>query len=122
LRRVLLVDDDDVIRQTFQLMLEFEGYEVVPAVHGAEALKILSSGANFGLILLDLMMPVMNGWQFLEKMRQSKEWLNIPVVVVTAFAAEAKKIAGASGILSKPVDVDTLLAEVRKQIKPPAAA
>ena len=82
---VLLVDDDLDIREALTDILEDRGFHVTSAANGREALTVLRSGnVSPSAILLDLMMPVMDGFQFLAEMRKVPEWREIPVIVVTA--------------------------------------
>jgi CheY-like chemotaxis protein len=80
--RVLIVEDDEAIRETLRELLEFEGFEVATAANGREAVSQLQRTERPCLILLDLMMPVMNGWEFLRKRREDLTIATIPVVVV----------------------------------------
>jgi signal transduction histidine kinase/CheY-like chemotaxis protein len=82
-RRVLVVDDDPVMRRELRLALEQNGWEAAEAENGRLALERLKEGP-FAAVLLDLLMPEMNGFEFLEAMRQHTEWRDIPVIVVTA--------------------------------------
>jgi CheY-like chemotaxis protein len=105
-RRILLVEDDRDIRESLIDALEDSGYEVIPALDGLDALDRLRSGdALPGLILLDLMMPRMNGGELREEMEKDPRLSAIPVVVVTADPqARAKSEAlHATGYLKKPV-------------------
>jgi len=113
-KRVLVVDDDADIRETVSLILEDEGWEVSSAADGAAALTLLRSGApRPNVILLDLMMPVMNGWQFREEQARDPALSKIPVVVVTAAGSRTDiPSIRADGWLSKPVDFDKLLATI----------
>lgn len=103
---VLLVEDDLAIREALSELLQDEGYLVQTAVHGQAAIDALISGARPRMILLDLMMPVMDGWQFMSALHAHDAWANIPVIVVSA-AKEAMP-AGACRCLSKPVDLGVL--------------
>jgi CheY-like chemotaxis protein len=105
--RVLVVDDDDAIREVIAEVLRDEGYEVICARNGLQALDELNKEHHPDLVLLDLMMPVMSGWEVLEQLQASDELSRIPVVVVSAMTAP-----GVSEHLSKPVDLDRLLATV----------
>jgi two-component system, NtrC family, sensor kinase len=82
-RRVLVVDDDPVVRRELRLALEQDGWEPAEAENGRLALERLEEGP-FAAVLLDLLMPQMNGFEFLEAMRRRTEWRDIPVIVVTA--------------------------------------
>jgi CheY-like chemotaxis protein len=110
---ILVVEDDEGIRSSLQLMLEYSGYKVETAANGKQGLERLSSIEQPCLILLDLMMPVMDGWAFAEVMKKDMTLATIPIVVVTAFADKAESI-GASRIVKKPVEMDTLLRFVQE--------
>lgn len=113
-RTVLIVDDDESIREVLEMMLEIENYEVLLAENGKEALrKLAECSIPPCLILLDLMMPVMNGWQFIEAKEKAEAFAAIPVVVITAFRDKAESIK-ADDVILKPVDYDGLLKTVRK--------
>jgi signal transduction histidine kinase/CheY-like chemotaxis protein len=93
---VLVVDDDAGTRELFRRALEREGREVMEAADGAEALALIPEQRP-ALILLDLMMPVMDGFEFVEAFRQHAEWMEIPILVVTARHATAEDRARLSG-------------------------
>jgi CheY-like chemotaxis protein len=112
---VLIVDDDLGVRETLAMLLEMEDYATVSAEHGMAALDCLQHGALPCLILLDLVMPVMNGWKFREAQQYDPFLEFIPVVVLSADAhvkANAEAM-GVAGFLTKPVDVPALLELVR---------
>ncbi len=118
--RVLVVDDDQFIRDCVRLALEEEGYEVVAAPDGQAALDYLEGLQRAGqrqptLILLDMRMPVMDGWEFARRYRNL--WVaHAPIVVVTA-AADAMRRAEqieADGVLAKPFDLDELVVLVQR--------
>jgi CheY-like chemotaxis protein len=114
-KRVLIVEDNEVTRDVMALILESEGYQVSTAADGRRALEWLRGGQRPCLILLDLMMPVMDGWQFREEQRRDRALADIPVVVCTAAGEAAKQEAmGAAELLNKPVEADNLLAAVRR--------
>lgn len=116
---VLLVEDDEAIRDTLGEVLQEEGYGVVTAVHGAQALEKLLAGLRPQIILLDLMMPVMDGWQLLQQLHRNEHLGTIPVVVVSA--ARDSLPMGASRYLHKPLDIDTLLDAIAEHCQPGAA-
>ena len=91
---VLLVEDDRDIREAVASLLEAEGYTVLTAAHGKEALAILERGQPC-VVLLDLMMPVMSGWDFMDVVRKNKRLEDIPVVVVSAYSE--RKAEGCGG-------------------------
>ena len=81
---ILVVDDDADLRETLQVLLDDSGYGVTAVANGQAALDQLKAGARPSLILLDLMMPEMNGWQFLERAQADAVLDAIPVVIMTA--------------------------------------
>lgn len=115
-KQILVIEDDANIRDVLQLALNFEGYKVVTAKNGKEGLELLSKIPHPGLILLDLMMPVMNGWEFVEAFRKKIEFKDIPVVVVSAYSERARAIECAEFVL-KPLELETLLLAVKKHFK-----
>lgn len=110
-RYILLVDDDPDLRQILAEVLEEEGYRVVPVCHGLEALEHLRASPSPSLILLDLMMPVMDGWRFLEELGHDAALARLPVCVLTA-APLAAAPAPATMMIAKPPDLGKLLALV----------
>lgn len=110
---ILLVEDDLDAREVFAAVLSESGYRVVTCEHGADALKYLRSGQGLPrVILLDLMMPVMNGWQFNEELRKDPTLSAIPVVVFSAHG-DVPPIQAVDH-LRKPVQMARLLATVSK--------
>src|SRR5258706_5703843 len=110
---ILIVEDDPDIRDSLRMVLELEGYEVRVASNGREGLEVLSTMRRPSLILLDLTMPVMNGWQFLCAQRLDDVIAAIPVVVVSA-AVDAPAAAQCDAFMRKPVHVEALLRTVRR--------
>jgi CheY-like chemotaxis protein len=104
---VLVVDDDEAIREVIAEVLRDEGYRVVCAENGEQALCELGKEHRLDLVLLDLMMPVMSGWEVLEHLQGSEQLSHIPVVVVSAMNAP-----GVREHLAKPIDLERLLATV----------
>jgi CheY-like chemotaxis protein len=104
---VLVVDDDQAIREVIAEVLRDEGYEVVCAENGVQALHELRKNRRPDLMLLDLMMPVMSGWEVLEEIQADEQLARIPVVVVSAMSAP-----GVREHLAKPIDLERLLATV----------
>jgi DNA-binding response OmpR family regulator len=109
---VLVVEDEADIRETLRDILEMEGYRVCCAANGQEALNVLSE-VRPKLILLDLMMPVMSGYELLKRLRESSELATIPVAVVSAIADQSAVLD--AQILKKPVDLEVLLDMVDTQ-------
>jgi CheY-like chemotaxis protein len=110
---VLVVDDDASIRELLVELLEDEGYSVVSAANGEEALRYLQQQGEYPcVILLDLMMPQMNGWEFRAAQRQNPALAAIPVVTISAHVAIAPHAAelDAAAHLAKPIDIPQLIA------------
>lgn len=115
-KRILVVEDDTSIRELLVELLESEGYAVASAVNGLEGLKHLQSEANPDLILIDLMMPVMDGYSFRTEQLKNPTWSKIPTVVMSAEANAKEKMKNFSitAFLSKPVELDTILKTVAR--------
>jgi CheY-like chemotaxis protein len=113
--KILVVDDDADIRSSLRELLQLEGYEIVEADNGSAALKALRSTSGIDLILLDFLMPQMNGLAFLEE-RSRDEALNaIPVLAMTATNKDVSAYR-VLDVLQKPVDIDRLLAAVERAL------
>jgi two-component system chemotaxis response regulator CheY len=110
---VLVVEDDPSIREMMVLMLGLEAFAPIPAANAADALAVLRSGASVRVILLDLMMPVMDGWAFLEAQHADARLASIPVVVTTAERPGATRELRADAVFLKPIDFGRLIACVR---------
>lgn len=120
-QRMLVVEDEENIRESIAVLLELEGYEVVTATNGAEALRILAdeagkdgegdSQAPFGLIILDLMMPQMDGWSFRARQLQQPVLRDIPVIVLSGLHQVERETREMNpvAVLQKPVGVQQLL-------------
>lgn len=106
---VFIVDDDPDTREMLGHFLELEGYEVESAANGRDALEQLAPGTRARVILLDLMMPVMDGWQFRREQTRRSDIAHIPVIVVSAAGRDRIADIAADAYLSKPVDLDELL-------------
>ena len=102
---ILVVEDDRDLREILGESLELEGYDVVSAEHGQAALQKLETGPRPCLILLDLMMPVMDGWTFRERILEDASLASIPVVVMTAAGPDSTKTIRSDAILHKPLDM-----------------
>jgi len=109
---VLVVEDEQDLREMLRDALELNGYAVVTAVDGQDALDKISGIEHLCLVLLDLLMPVMNGWDFVEKFRQRAELAAVPVVVHSS--APGPTPAGVTRVLQKPMIFDRLISVVRE--------
>jgi CheY-like chemotaxis protein len=104
----MIVDDDRDIRESLQEILADEGYPVVTAANGREALALLARLPRPCVVLLDLMMPVMDGWEFLREVQARAVLRGVPVIVVTA-SHVPEKPAGAAAMLKKPIRLEQVL-------------
>jgi CheY-like chemotaxis protein len=121
---VLIVDDDPANRDSLALMLRLSGCDVRTAVNGRDALDQLHGPAAPDLILLDLMMPVMDGWEFLRRRKNEAPLARVPVVVLSALGETYRReilSLGAEAVLQKPAEPEELLAVVRRHGPTPGA-
>ena len=102
---MLIIEDDRDIREELTILLEENDYCVLVADHGLQALDILRAGNRPDAIILDLTMPVMDGWEFREYQKNDPDLAPIPVIVTTA----SEKAVDATALLRKPIDRDALL-------------
>jgi CheY-like chemotaxis protein len=113
-RNVLVIEDDESIRSCVVEILRQEGYEVHEAENGKNGMEMLKTLPGPTLVLLDMMMPVMNGWQFIEAQKKNAKFADISVVVVSATPADRALLTNegvlpVEGMLRKPFDPDNLL-------------
>ena len=117
LGRVLVVDDDDVIRQLITVNLELEGFDVATAVDGQDCLDKVK-GIQPDVVTLDIMMPRLDGWEAASRLRADPETADIKVVLLSARAQEADlergSRIGVDAYLTKPFDPDELIEVVRR--------
>jgi len=117
---ILVVEDHDILREGLQILLETEGYQVVTAIHGKHALERLRTCLP-DLILSDISMPEMDGYEFYEAVRASPEWVAIPFIFLTARGDRddlfASKRMGAEDYLVKPVDRQELITTIRSRVE-----
>jgi CheY-like chemotaxis protein len=116
-RTVLLVDDD--ARNIFALssVLERRGMRVLTATTGQEAIDLIESNADIAIVLMDIMMPKMDGYQTMEQIRNNPTFRRLPIIALTAKAMKGDREkcldAGASDYLAKPVNTEQLLSSLR---------
>ncbi len=113
---ILVVEDDPDLRLVHSEILSHEGYPVMTAADGVEALELVERSGPPAIILLDLRMPRMNGWDFAERLRRKPHWRDIPLIVVAAhyrIADEAAAI-GARAWLHKPVSIEDMLRVIER--------
>jgi CheY-like chemotaxis protein len=115
-KTVLLIEDDEVTRAALTSLLEEQGYRVMGAGDGQQALHLLRELAHPDLIILDLMMPVLSGWEFREHQRRDPTLAGIPVIVLSAAVESAQKSTDLGNVayLAKPIWPETLLPLVRQ--------
>jgi CheY-like chemotaxis protein len=115
-RRILIVEDDADLREALSEVLRDEGYAVTSAADGQEALDRLRRELRPALILLDLTMPVMNGWQFRAEQRQDPDLSEIPVVVLSAgeHLAEQMQPLEIEDFVRKPIELGHLLRKIER--------
>jgi two-component system, chemotaxis family, chemotaxis protein CheY len=113
---VLVVEDDADIRDLLHDVLNEDGFRVKLARHGEQALELLDRGPPPKLVLLDLSMPVMDGWQMRRRMLERPDWAEIPVVVLSALGNRDSHHLRVEASLAKPVDLRHLLGLVKAYV------
>jgi CheY-like chemotaxis protein len=111
---VLIVEDDADLREMMAQLLTLEGFHAATVTNGREALDYLRRSPRPDLILLDLMMPVMDGWQFRKEQQADPAIAGVPVVILTAVDQRRAASVDATAFLNKPLDFDRLLQLVRQ--------
>ena len=114
---VLVVEDEAAARAGMEQLLRASGYEAVGAPNGQAALELLRSGVRPRVILLDLMMPVMDGWAFRREQLRDPQLAHIPVIVLSAL--HHGWVEGIPPTLPKPIDIQRLLTEIEDVLSPP---
>ena len=118
-KRILVVDDDEMVLMALGELLKPEGYQVDLVSSGSEALKRLDED-GYDLLLLDIIMPLMDGFELCRKVRDKKKYQETPIVFLTAKSREEDKVsgmaAGANLFLSKPISPEKLLDIVSRTI------
>lgn len=110
--KVLVVDDDEDSRGVLLAHLEAQGYVAAEAANGAEAVRLLEKGLDPDLILTDLVMPVMSGWDLCETLKQMPAWRAIPLIVLCGMTAEQRGQLQVDDAFEKPTDFTTLLNKI----------
>ena len=112
---IVVIDDDADIRSMLDVVLRLEGFDVKAFGSGEEALAWLDAGHPVSLLILDLMMPGMNGWELRAELDRRPAHKDLPVLVLSG-AGEDPRIAG-TGYLEKPIDLDVLLREIERRVR-----
>jgi CheY-like chemotaxis protein len=110
---VLIVEDDEDLREMMAQLLTLEGFQTATVANGREALEYLHQAAKPDVILLDLMMPVMDGWEFRRQQQADPALAPVPVIVLSALDQNRTTNLDATAFLKKPLDFDRLLSLVR---------
>src|SRR5688572_1063877 len=107
---LLVVEDDDDLRESLEILLTRRGYQVVTAANGRDALERLQTGASPCLIVLDLMMPVMDGWEFRARLLEDERLARVPIVLLSGVGDLVREASALSAVahLVKPVDLPKL--------------
>jgi CheY-like chemotaxis protein len=111
---VLIVEDDPDLRGMMDQLLHLEGFAPITAINGLDALRLLKTGLRVDVILLDLMLPVMDGWAFRRAQRLDPAIADIPVIVLTAAANSRQHELAAAAVFTKPLPFEAVLAAVQK--------
>lgn len=114
---ILLVEDNPDTQNAVVAFLELKGLAVVTATAGAEAIRLLGAGLRPSVMLIDLMLPDVTGWDVLQHLREEPDLRDIPTVVITAFPRETLRVV-ADAVLHKPFDYDRLINTVLGLIEP----
>jgi CheY-like chemotaxis protein len=114
---VMIVDDDDAIREALEDVLSDEGYRIVGMSDGQQALDHLNAEGQPAAILLDLWMPVMDGWKFLDALLDDSRFRRIPLIVLTAARDQRARDLRVSEVLTKPVQLQQVLSALERLTK-----
>jgi CheY-like chemotaxis protein len=116
-KTILIVEDEPLLGLEWSQLLEKQQARVSRAGDGAQALDLLHKGLSPDLVLLDMLMPITDGWRFLERLKKQEAMASIPTVIVTGIGAASQEWAeslGATAFLRKPVEPDELIESVRR--------
>ena len=117
--KILIIEDDNDFQDIYQLYLQGESYRVLTAVDGKEGLKVLEKETP-DLIILDLIMPVMDGEEFYARLCEQEKWRHIPVIIASVnekIPPSISNLGGIAGSLKKPFDIETLIGKIRANLK-----
>lgn len=120
--RILLVEDDAAIREGVADGLAFEGYQADGVANGLEALAWLEREGPPAVVVLDLLMPIMNGAQLLERMRADPRWASVPAVIMSAAMPTREALPAADAYLQKPFELAQLVAALSRWCPPSSPA
>ncbi len=112
-KNILIIEDDKSIREMMKSVLEIEGYGVMAAENGHQGIMALGNMPPPDVILLDMMMPVMNGWDFMDFLKTNSAGAQIPIIIVSAFAETARSVKP-QAVVNKPVQLKELLTAIEK--------
>jgi CheY-like chemotaxis protein len=115
-KTILVVEDNTITREGLAVLLNAEGYAVATASNGRQALELLQTRPTPDLILLDMLMPVLDGWHFIRQIQQQPDLASVPIVVVTGtiLTREWAESHGCTGFIHKPIEPDPLREEIRR--------
>jgi CheY-like chemotaxis protein len=116
---ILVVEDEQAARDNLAHILQHASYQPVAVANGREAFDYLHSQRRPDLILLDMLMPGIDGWQFLQMLQDWSKPLGVPIIVTTGtiLTREWAQAHGCAGFVKKPIDADQLLAEIRQVLR-----
>ncbi|MBX3191906.1 MAG: response regulator [Labilithrix sp.] len=118
---VLVVDDEPDIREVIEIALSVHGYEVTTVTSGEECMRFLRDRERPSVILLDLMMPEMSGWEVCRQLSNDPALSTIPIVILTGGNATAESCPGATTVLRKPIQLERLIEVIARHAGPPCA-
>lgn len=117
MKKILIVEDNEKNLYMMKFLLEYKGYQIVSAIDGVEGVK-MAALEKPDLILMDIQLPLLDGYKATKQIKANKELSNIPIIAVTSFAMIGDKEktlkVGCNGYIEKPIDPETFLAEMEK--------
>jgi DNA-binding response OmpR family regulator len=119
--KVLVVEDDEIISYLLDFRLKREGFDVIVASDGHQAYEYLENGTPPQLVLLDVMLPYLDGFELITRLRGKPEWFDVPVIMLTSKSQEQTIVraldAGANDYVIKPFRPDELMARLRRLLR-----